>query len=87
MNACFEMGGALVLLLNLRRLVRDKCVSGVSLLPTAFFTAWGLFNQYFYGRLHQSWSLRAGVVVCVVNLAWLALAVRYSHLQRSKKEQ
>ncbi len=78
MNACFEMGGALVLLLNLRRRRRDRRVAGVSLAPTAFFTAWGMFNPWFYGRLGQTWSLGAGLVVCAVNLTWLGMALHYS---------
>jgi hypothetical protein len=84
MNACFELGGAMVLVLNLRRMYLDKTVRGVSWIPTAFFTSWGLFNQWFYGALGALWSLRAGALVCAVNLVWLGMTLHYARQSREK---
>lgn len=77
-NGCFEFMGAILLLLNVRRLLRDKRIAGVSLLPTAFFTAWGLWNMLYYPHLGQWWSFCGGVAVVVVNATWVALAVYYN---------
>jgi len=41
LNGMFELVGALVLLLNVRRLWKDKQVQGVSMWAAGFFAAWG----------------------------------------------
>ncbi len=76
-NAVSELGGALTLLLNVRRLLRDRKVAGVSLLPTVWFTAWGLFNTIFYWQLGLFFSWSAGVAVVLVNTTWIVLALRF----------
>lgn len=43
-NGLFELGGALLLLMNVVRLHRDKIVRGVHVLPTVFFSAFGFWN-------------------------------------------
>lgn len=77
-NAIFEGGGAVFLCLNVRRLLRDKSVKGVSLLTTSWWTAWGFWNVYFYSAVNTPASFYAGIAVVLVNAAWLALAVYYS---------
>ena len=73
-NAIFEAGGGVLLAVNVRRLWRDRRLAGVSVWPTVWFTAWGLWNLVYYPALHQWWSLAAGVAVVVGNAAWLLLA-------------
>ncbi len=77
-NAIFEGGGACFLLLNVRRLLKDKSVKGVSLLTTAWWTAWGFWNVYFYAAVSCSASFWAGIAVVLANAVWLALAVYYA---------
>ena len=52
-NGSFEVLAGLFVLLNVRRILRDKTVRGVSILPTAFFTLWGFWNMYYYPYLGQ----------------------------------
>lgn len=76
-NATFELGGALVLCLNIRRLLVDhRLLRGVSWVPTLFFAAFGMWNIYFYRHIDQPVSWWAGVLVLVVNLVWLACLLR-----------
>jgi hypothetical protein len=65
----------MTLLLNVRCLLRDRKVAGVSLLPTAWFSAWGIWNAYFYWHLGLILSWSAGVAVVLVNATWVGLAL------------
>lgn len=77
-NAIFEGGGALFLCLNIRRLLKDRSVKGVSLVTTSWWTAWGFWNVYFYAAVSCSASFWAGLAVVVANAVWLGLAVYYA---------
>lgn len=77
-NAGFELTGAALNLLNIRALLRDKVVRGVSIAPTVIFTLWGLWNVFFYSYLAQPVSLYAGMFMALVNAAWVGLALYYS---------
>lgn len=70
-NGVFEFGGALLLLLNVRRLARDRHLAGVHWSPTVFFTAWGVWNLFYYPSLDQPWSFAGGVCLVCVNAFWL----------------
>ncbi len=76
-NACFELFGAGVSLLSVRRLYIDKVVKGMSLWPVVFFTAWGVWNLRYYGVLEQNASVAAAFAMVMVNLLWLTLALIY----------
>jgi len=74
-NGLFELIGGLLLWLNVRRLVRDRRVQGVSVLPVLFWTAWGLWNLAFYPWAGCWWSFAGGIVVVAANAAWLGLLI------------
>lgn len=76
LNAIFESGGALMQLVNVRQLYRDKTVRGVHWVPLLFWTAWGCWNVLYYPAIGQWWSFIGGlgcVVVNAVNLFLMAL--------------
>jgi hypothetical protein len=52
-------------------------VRGVHWLPLAFWTAWGVWNVFYYPSLGQWWSFACGLGVVAGNAANLALMVRY----------
>lgn len=76
-NACFEGGGAVLLTLNVRRILRDKSVQGISLIPTFWWTAWGFWNVAYYHAVACPVSMWAGVAVVSVNAVWVGLALHY----------
>lgn len=76
-NALFEFCGGAFVLMHVRRLLIDRCVRGVSLVATAFFTAWGLWNLYYYPSLGQWYSLFGGAFVVFSNIIWLFLMLYY----------
>lgn len=80
-NGSFEALGALLILLNVRRLRLDRRVAGVSFAPTAYFTIWGLWNLYYYPALDQWLSFAGGCAITMANAAWLVLAWRQGALR------
>jgi hypothetical protein len=72
-NGCFELTGAAMLCLNVRRLWRDRRVAGVHWGPTLFFAAWGFWNLFYYPSLEQWASFAGGIALVSVNTVWLTL--------------
>lgn len=76
-NGLFEGFGFVAVSLSCLRLRKDKQVKGISLATTAFFTSWGLWNLYYYPSLGQSLSGVAAGLVCLANVYWCFLIVKY----------
>jgi hypothetical protein len=70
-NGSFELGGALTTCLSVRRLWRDRRISGVHWAPTIYFTSWGAWNIWYYPTLGQWFSMLGGIAMAAVNLTWL----------------
>ncbi len=76
-NGLFEFCGGLLVWWNVSALYRDKQVAGVRIIPTAFFSAWGLWNLYFYPYLGQWWSFSGGINIVVATVTWVGQMVYY----------
>lgn len=77
-NAAFEALGAVAIGLSIRRLAKDKTVSGVSPWMVAFFFSWGIWNLHFYGPATGNWlSWRAGWLVAAANLVYVLQLLWY----------
>lgn len=70
-NGLFELTGALLVWMNVWRVVRDRGYAGVYPPAIAFFFAWGLWNLFYYSDLEQWWSLIGGSLLVVANLHWV----------------
>ncbi len=81
-NGTFELFGGLLYLLNIKILLKDKKVQGISLLPTVFFTSWGLWNLFYYPSLEPWFSFFGGIVLVLVNAIWLFLALYYNRVAK-----
>lgn len=84
-NAGLEAGASLFMLLNVRRLLRDKVVRGTDWRVMAFFTMWGGWNLFYYPVLGQWFSFYAGVSIAVANAVYLYLMLYYI-LQERKSD-
>jgi len=82
-NGLFEFAGGVFILNHARVLYGHKQVRGVSILSTAFFFAWGLWNLFYYPHLDQLWSLAGGCVIVAANSVWVAMLLYYSWRERS----
>ena len=76
-NGSFELLSGGFCLINIFQLVKDKKLSGVSWVPTMFFTIWGCWNLYYYPSLGQTMSFIGGIVIFVINSIWLFLVFYY----------
>lgn len=76
-NSVFQFGGALIAVLNVRAILRDHELRGVSIVAPFFFTSWGLFNLFYYVHLEQWFSLATSVLLFGANAAWMSLIVLY----------
>lgn len=76
-NGAFEFFGGAVNWLNVRQLLKDKKLRGVSKIPTIVFSAWGLWNLYYYPFLGQWASFTGGLIIVGANLTWCCIAWKY----------
>lgn len=76
-NGIFEVVCGLFSAINCFSLYRDKAVAGVSLVPTMFYTAWGLWALVYYPLLHQWMSFGGGIGVVLANATWVVMAIYY----------
>ena len=76
-NGSFEILGGVLNCFNIRQIVIDKQVKGISWPVVGFFTAWGLWNLFYYPSLHQYVSLVGALTLVVTNLIWLGLVLKY----------
>ncbi len=76
-NGLFEGVGAVVTWANVCRLRRDKSIRGVCISVQVFFTAWGLWNLWYYPSLGQWASFIGGVGLVCGNIAWSLMAFKY----------
>ncbi len=76
-NGLFEGLGAVALWGNVIAIRRDRRVNGVDWRATLFFTAWGLWNLYYYPHLGQWLSFVGGLAIVCVNITWLAHVLAY----------
>lgn len=76
-NGFMEFASAALMALNVRRLIKDKAIAGISLIPTLFFDTWGFWNLYYYPALDQWWSFAGGAFLVTVNVTWTSLAFYY----------
>ena len=83
-NGLFECVGALVLTMNVRQLLKDKVLHGVHILPTVFYTGWGLWNLYYYPSLDQWFSFIGAIAIVTVNAVWVTLAIHYTRNKHAR---
>ena|SRR5579885_865406 len=76
-NGFYELIGGLLVLFNCRRIYKDRCLRGVSILPIIFFTSWGYWNLYFYQSVNCFLSFCGSVILACANTVWLALILYF----------
>lgn len=77
-NAGLETIGGALLWLHVIRARRAGAIVGVHWAPTAFFSAWALWNCFYYPMLGQWVSACAAAIPFYANVAYLRLYWRYS---------
>ncbi len=81
-NGLFELIGGFFIWNNVRLLIKQKDIKGVSILTTGVFAAWGFWNLFYYPSLNQWLSFLGGINVAAANVIWIWLAIRYTRGNR-----
>lgn len=76
-NASFEVFASVVSTLSLIAIYKAKRIVGASPWPTVFFSAWGLWNLFYYPHLGQFLSTGAAIGMLGINVTWLYLYYVY----------
>ena len=76
-NGLFELVGALLQILNILQILKDKQVKGISLLPNIFFCLWSSYNLIFYPLIGLWLSFIGAIFMFIINATWLILALHY----------
>jgi len=76
-NGSFELFGAYLTWANVYKLLKDKEVKGVYWMIWVFYSAWGMWNLYYYPSLDQWASFYAGIIMVIGNICWVVLAIKY----------
>jgi len=76
-NSLFEAFSSLFIFNHCRVLLKQKAVSGVSVLSVGFFAIWGVWNMFYYSHLNQILSFYFGMLVIVSNATYVILILRY----------
>lgn len=76
-NASFELFGSIAVFISCMRAKKDRQIRGVSPITVGFFTAWGLWNIFYYPHLGQSLSFYCGIAVVFANTYWVCLIFKY----------
>lgn len=80
LNSLFECSGSLFVLSHIRVVLKDKCVSGVSIPAVAYFLAWGIWNLFYYPHLGQSLSFYGALLLVIANTVYMSLLIYYRHI-------
>jgi hypothetical protein len=83
-NGTFELMSGFFLWNNVRILIVQKAIRGVSILTTAVFTIWGFWNLFYYPHLGQWLSFFGGINVVMANTVWVSLAIKYRKIVSRK---
>jgi len=75
-NGFFEFFGGLLVILNIKAILKHKTLKGVHPIPTLYFTLWGVWNLFYYPSLGQWYSFVGGSLVVVLNLVWLLCIIK-----------
>ncbi len=79
----FNLAAGAFVMLNVRRVWRDREVAGVSLWAVAFFTTWGLWNvAVFYPSVGCSASVVGGMGAFLSNTVYLVVLIHFRRKAR-----
>jgi hypothetical protein len=76
-TSLFQIGAVIFLLDNIRTLLKDRQLKGVSIGMISFFTLWGYWGIYMFHMLKQPFSMWTNVAIAAAYTVWLLLALYF----------
>ena len=77
-NAGFEIAAALFIIYNCFILHHDKLVRGISPYSYVLFTAWSIWNMFFYPIVEQTFSFYAATLMAIAQLVYTCMLAYYT---------
>jgi hypothetical protein len=77
-TALFTICAAFMWLLTLAKAYRLKEVKGVSVWTPLYFLVWTTWNTFYFWYLAQYWTATIGIVMLVIEGAWVVFVIRYT---------
>lgn len=68
---------SIVCWLHVKKIIDDKAVMGVSLVPTFVFMATNLFEMFYFGRNGDWWTVAGAGSMFLSNIVWTIIVVYY----------
>jgi len=81
-NSLFFVIPAIAMWLNVYKLVKDKEIKGVKLIPAYCFSASTLWGMYYYYQIGQIGSFLTITFMAMGNTTWTSLAVYYTYRKK-----
>ena len=82
-NSIFFFATSFFVFMNVAKLLKDKEVKGVKLIPGVFFSISTLWGMYYYYQIGQMGGFLGITLLCMGNTCWIALAIYYE-MQKGK---
>lgn len=76
-NGMFELIGAPFIFLSIMKVYSTKSSKGVNWMHPTYFTAWGVWNLYYYPWLEQWTSFWGCVAITIANIIWVFGLIKY----------
>ena len=83
-NGLYGLLAGVMLWNNVRILIKQKEVKGVSIATAVFFTLCGCWYLYYYPHLNQWLSFFSAFVPVSANITWMIFAIYYTRRKRNE---
>lgn len=79
-NSIFFFTTSAFVVMNVFKLIQDKEVKGVKLLPSCFFSVSTWWGMYYYYQIEQMGGFLGITLLAIGNTSWMALAIYYEKI-------
>lgn len=85
-NGFLEAVGGFFVAFSIIKLHREKIVRGISAVHVGFFSAWGVWNLFYYPHLDQWLSFYGGIVLALTTWVYLGQIIYYNLSDRAPQQ-
>lgn len=86
-NSIFFFATSAFVWMNVGKLIKDKAVRGVRLLPGVFFSISTIWGMYYYYQIGQMGGFIGITLLAMGNTVWIALAIYYELIKKEKDNE
>jgi hypothetical protein len=76
-NGGWEAIGAATICFSIAKVLRDRCVRGISWVHVSFFTGWSLWDLYLYTYLAMPLSFAGGIAIALATCTYVTLLLYF----------